>query len=72
MRLLAFGNITVYSHVIKTIYLYVKNPYSCVQPVPSILHTESYGRMYIERSVDGRIFGGKVELELLPPVYTIL
>ena len=33
------------------IYLYVKNPYTCVQP-------ESYGRTSIERSVDGRMFGG--------------
>ena len=59
-RLLAFGFITIYSHVIKTIYMYVKNPYTCVQPVPSTYRMEIYGRTSIERSLDGRMIGGLV------------
>ena len=35
MRLFAFGIFTVYSRVIKAIYLYVKHPYTCAQPIPS-------------------------------------
>ena len=37
MSLHAFGIITVYSYVIKTIYLYVKNPYTCIQRLHSYI-----------------------------------
>ena len=45
--------------VIKTVYFYFKNPYTCVQPIPSTHHTKSCGRMFTDQSIDGRVFNGK-------------